>query len=47
MKKLEEIKSNLPSYIFNFSEMLVIILIGIFMKVKIEMIVALIAILYL
>lgn len=44
MKKLEEIKSNLPSYIFNFSEMLVIILIGIFMKVKIEMIVALIAI---
>lgn len=44
MKKLEEIKSSLPSYIFNISEMLAIIFIGVFMKVKVEMIVTLISI---
>lgn len=44
MKKIEEIKRNLPSYIFNFLEMLIIILLGFLMRVKIEMIVALIVI---
>lgn len=44
MKKKQKIKSNLPSYIFNFLEMTAIILLGFLMKVKAEMIVALIVV---
>lgn len=44
MKKLQELKSNLPSYIFNFLEMFIIVLIGFLMGVKIEIIITLIAI---